>query len=194
MVFRDSRDDEVRESGSPTKTQGPERFFGNLSDAAASIPMLGWCRRGRRNYARGSQTVSGRGGGLCAFPADHRVGHRAGPRTCCGGPVLGHLSQRRVRPLSIRRQTTARPHPRMRVITAISAAPQLYPRRPAQQSPLTSSRCGRWQFLDPSIAPGTIRLSARLALPEALRFLPDVAPRPSAAHLYRHREIGASHV
>jgi hypothetical protein len=32
--------------------------------------------------------------------------------------------------LSIRRPTTARPHPRMRVITAISAAPQLHPSPP----------------------------------------------------------------
>jgi hypothetical protein len=36
--------DGIRESGSAAKTQEPEYLFGNLSQAAASISVLG-CRR-----------------------------------------------------------------------------------------------------------------------------------------------------
>ena len=132
-------------------------------------------RRGRREHASGSSgSFRARWRPLRSpcRPSRGALGRRP---PCHGRPVFDHLSQRRVRPCrsGVRPRPAARP--RMRVITAICAAPRLRPCRPAQQSPLTSSRCGRWQFLDPSIAPGTIRLSARLALPEALRFLPDVA-------------------
>ena len=91
------RNDGVRESGSPTKTQGPARFFGNLSDAAASIPMLGCQQRGRRQHASGHQAVSGRCGGHGACLAHGRLGHSAGVRARRGRPIFRHLPQRGVR-------------------------------------------------------------------------------------------------